>query len=36
VAAQAIEHNLVLVTGDKMRTIRTAAGTLLDVENWEK
>ncbi len=34
IAAQAIEHNLILVTEDNMRCIREAAGKLLDVENW--
>lgn len=34
IAAQAIEHNLILVTEDNMQCIREAAGKLLDVENW--
>ena len=35
IAAQAIEHNLVLVTADKMEKIKTVAGGLLeDAENW--
>ena len=34
IAAQAIEHNLILVTQDKMDTIREAAGKLLDIQNW--
>jgi tRNA(fMet)-specific endonuclease VapC len=34
-AAQAIEHNLILVSGDKMNRIRDAAGNVLVVENWE-
>ena len=34
IAAQAIEHNLILVTEDKMQCIRESAGKLLDVENW--
>ena len=34
-AAQALEHNLVLVSNDRMKRIRTAAGRLLDVEDWE-
>jgi len=35
-AAQAIEHNLILVSDDKMKHIRTAAGVMLRVENWQK
>lgn len=37
IAAQAIEHNLVLVTNDEMLRIREAAGAAgnaLDVEDW--
>jgi tRNA(fMet)-specific endonuclease VapC len=34
IAAQAIEHNLVLVTNDEMVRIRRVAGSLLDVEDW--
>ena len=35
IASQAIEHNLVLVSHDKMEFIRTAAGAMLVVEDWE-
>jgi len=34
IAAQAIEHNLVLVTEDDMKCIRQSVGKLLDVDNW--
>lgn len=34
IAAQTLEHNLILVTGDKMECIREATGRLLDVEDW--
>ncbi len=34
IAAQAVEHNLILVTEDNMRPIKESAGRLLDVENW--
>ncbi len=34
IAAQAIEHNMILVTEDNMQCIRESAGKLLDVENW--
>ena len=34
IASQAYEHNLVLVTNDKMFRIRDVAGDLLTVENW--
>ena len=34
IASQAYEHNLVLVTNDKMKRIRAVTGTLLDIENW--
>ena len=34
IAAQAIEHNMILVTEDSMQCIRDSAGKLLDVENW--
>lgn len=36
IASQAIEHDLVLVSSDKMKRIRTAAGIRLDVENWQQ
>jgi tRNA(fMet)-specific endonuclease VapC len=37
-AAQAIEHNLVMVSHDKglLERIRGSSGKLLDVEDWEK
>jgi tRNA(fMet)-specific endonuclease VapC len=35
VASQALEHNLVLVSNDRMKRIRTAAGNVLDIEDWE-
>lgn len=35
-AAQAIEHNLILVSNDKMKNIKTAAGESLKVADWEK
>lgn len=34
IAAQAIEHNLILVTEDAMECIRESASRLLDIENW--
>ena len=36
IAAQSIAHNLVLVSNDRMLKIRTAAGVVLDLEDWEK
>ena len=34
IAAQAVEHNLILVTKDNMQPIKESAGKLLDVEDW--
>jgi tRNA(fMet)-specific endonuclease VapC len=34
IAAQAIEHNLILVTNDEMRRIRDVSMSLLDIEDW--
>ena len=34
IVAQTLEHNLILVTEDKIECIRESAGRLLDVENW--
>ena len=34
IAAQAIEHNLVLVTNDEMKRIKHVAGPVLDIEDW--
>lgn len=34
IAAQAVEHNMVLVTHDRMVRIRDVAGHLLAVEDW--
>lgn len=36
IAAQSIEHNLILVSNDKMARIREVAGPVLDVEDWTK
>lgn len=35
IAAQAIEHNLILVSNDRMNRIQTAAGRELYLEDWE-
>lgn len=34
IVAQTLEHNLILVTEDRMECIRASARRLLDVENW--
>jgi len=34
IAAQAVEHNLILVTHDRMAQIRDVTSGLLDVEDW--
>ena len=34
IAAQSIEHNLVLVTNDEMERIKEVAGPLLTIEDW--
>jgi len=34
IAAQAIEHNIVLVTHDRLDHIRTVAGDVLGIEDW--
>ena len=34
IAAQAVEHNLVLVSNDKLHHIRTVAAGMLDIEDW--
>ncbi|MHC4401195.1 MAG: type II toxin-antitoxin system VapC family toxin [Planctomycetota bacterium] len=34
IVAQTLEHNLILVTEDRMERIRESADRLLDVENW--
>jgi len=34
IVAQTLEHNMILVTEDRMECIRESAGRLLDVENW--
>ncbi|MEM7624797.1 MAG: PIN domain-containing protein [Planctomycetota bacterium] len=34
IAAQAIEHNLILVTNDKMNSIKAVASSSLRIENW--
>lgn len=34
IAAQAFEHNLVLVTHDKMARIKDVAANLIDLEDW--
>jgi tRNA(fMet)-specific endonuclease VapC len=36
IASQAIEHDLVLISSDRMKRIRTAAGLSLDVEDWQQ
>jgi tRNA(fMet)-specific endonuclease VapC len=35
IAAQAIESNLVLVSNDRMKLIKTAAGEQLNCEDWQ-
>ncbi len=34
IAAQAVEHNLVLVTHDRMSHLRNVTGDILDFEDW--
>ena len=34
IAAQSIEHNLILVTNDEMKRIRLVAGPVLTIEDW--